>query len=218
MKLPWAGKVVGRVVDEHGKPIPGATVGLTTSGTILSGSALWDRCCSDGRFVYDGRPFGRPGRLTARARATVDLERSDIVAFDGSNALQIDFVLHPDPPRAAAAKVAAEAVNRRTVSGSVVGPDGKPVARAVVRWDVRVSSDSIPETNTDDHGAFRLDGVPDSPSVLSVMAKGLAPAFPLIDAGGDRHVKVELKAGATIRGRIIDDRVRASRGCGWSLR
>ena len=67
LKLPRAGKVVGRVVDEQGKPIKGGTVGLNTSGTILSGSALWDKCGDDGRFAYDGTSIGRPGRLTARA-------------------------------------------------------------------------------------------------------------------------------------------------------
>ena len=96
-------------------------------------------------------------------------------------------------------------MNRRTVSGTIVGPEGKPVASAVVRWDLLVSSDSVPETKSDASGAFRLEGVPDAANVLSVMAKGLAPSFPLVDAGGDRQVKVELKAGATIRGRVVDD-------------
>ena len=37
------------------------------------------------------------------------------------------------------------------------------------------------------------------------MAKGLAPSFPMIEAGGDRQVTVELKPGATIKGRVVDD-------------
>jgi uncharacterized GH25 family protein len=205
LKLSKAGKVIGRVVDEHGRPIPGATVGLRTSGTILSGLALWELCSEDGRFSYDGKPLGRIGRLTARAPGYQYQERSDIVVFDNSHPAQIDFILRPNPTKAPAARVAATVTNRRTVSGTVVGPDGKPVGSAVVRWDLRVSSDSVPETNTDAQGAFRLDGVPDSANVLSVMAKGLAPSFPLVDAGGDRQVRIELKAGATIRGRVVDD-------------
>jgi hypothetical protein len=205
LKLSKAGKVIGRVVDEHGKPIPGATIGLRTSGSIFSGSALWERCSDDGRFSYDGKALGRTGRLSARAPGYQDVEREDVVAFDASNPVQIDFILRPDPTKRSAAKVAAKATNRRTVSGTVVSPGGKPVASAVVRWDLQVSSDSVPETKTDSHGAFRLEGVPDTANVLSVMAKGLAPSFPMVDAGGDRQVKVELKAGATIRGRVVDD-------------
>jgi len=79
------------------------------------------------------------------------------------------------------------------------------VASAVVRRDLLVSSDSVPETKTDASGAFRLEGVPDSANVLSAMAKGLAPGFPPVDAGGDRQLTVELKAGVTIRGRVVDD-------------
>lgn len=67
LKLPRAGKVVGRVLDGTGKPIVGATVGLRTSGSIFSGSALWEKCSDDGRYSYDGKPLGRSGRLSARA-------------------------------------------------------------------------------------------------------------------------------------------------------
>ena len=118
---------------------------------------------------------------------------------------QIDFILRPDPTKVKAARGAATATNRRDVSGTVVGPDGKPVASAVVRWDLRVSSNSVPETQTDAQGTFRLQGVPDTANVLSVMASGLSPSFPIVSAGGDREVNVELKAGATIRGRVVDD-------------
>ena len=205
LKLPKAGKVIGRVVDEGGKPIAGASVGLRTSGSIFSGSALWERCSEDGRFAYDGRPLGRTGRLSARAPGYQDQEREDVVALDPSNPTEVNFTLRPDPTKGSSAKKAVAAADRRTVSGTIVGPDGKPVASAVVRWGLLVSSDSVPETKTDARGAFRLEGVPDMADILSVMAKGLAPDFPRIAAGGDQQVKVEMKAGATIRGRVVDD-------------
>jgi Carboxypeptidase regulatory-like domain len=205
LKLPKAGKIVGRVLDVDGKPISGASVGLRTSGSIFSGSALWEKCTEDGRFSYDGKPLGRSGRLSARAPGYQDMEREDVVALDASKPTEIDFTLRPDPTKGASAKTAPKATNRRNVSGTIVGPDGKPVASVVVRWDLLVSSDSVPETKTDAQGNFRLEAVPDAPNVLSVMAKGLVPSFPMIEAGGDRQVTVELKAGATIKGRIVDD-------------
>ena len=75
----------------------------------------------------------------------------------------------------------------------------------MVRWGLLVSSDSVPETKTDAQGTFRLEGLPDSDNILSVMVKGLAPSFPIVDTGGDRQVTIDLKAGATIRGRVVDD-------------
>lgn len=205
LKLPRAGKVVGRVAGADGKPIPGASVGLATSGSIFSGSALWQKCDEDGRFSYDGKPLGRTGRLTARAPGYQNQERADVIVLDAVSPTEIDFTLLPDPTLGKAAKATPKAVDRRTVSGTVVGPDGKPVASAVVRWGLLVSSDSVPETKTDAEGVFRLEGVPADQDVLSVMAKGLTAAFPPVDAGGDRQVKVELKAGMTIRGRVVDD-------------
>ena len=205
LKLPKAGKVVGRVVDTDGKPIAGASVGLRTSGSIFSGSALWEKCSEDGRYSYDGKPLGRNGRLSARAPGYEIQDREDVVALDASKPTEVDFTLRVDPRKAPAAKAVVEVSNRRSVSGKVVGPDGKPVASAVVRWDLQVSSDSVPETKTDDQGAFHLEALPDAPNVLSVMAKGLVSAFPMIEAGGDRQVTVELKAGATIKGRVVDD-------------
>src|SRR5438132_341131 len=51
--LPRAGRVVGRVTDEAGRPVPGAYVGRGTSGSFFSINALYERCDADGRFVYD---------------------------------------------------------------------------------------------------------------------------------------------------------------------
>ncbi len=100
----------------------------------------------------------------------------------------MSFRLPLNPRKVPVAKGTVKEMSRRTVSGTITGPDGKPVAGAVVRWDLLVSSDSVPETQSDPNGAFRLEAVPDEANVLTVMAKGLAPAFPLIDAGGDHQV------------------------------
>ena len=93
-------------------------LGVGTLGAVLRGRSI----------LLRRQALGPDRRLSARAPGYQDLERTDVVAFDASNPVQIDFVLHPDPTKGPAAKVAAKAMNRRTVSGTVVGPDGKPVA------------------------------------------------------------------------------------------
>ena len=205
LKLRKAGKVIGRVLDANGKPVPGATVGLSTSGSIFSGSALWEKCNADGTYSYDGKPLGRTGRLSARAPGFGDTEREDVVVLDPAEPTVVDFTLRPEPAKGASASVSQTVAARRKVSGTVVGPNGKPVADALVRWDMRMDSNSLPETKTDAKGEFLLDHMPDEPNILSIMAKGLVPSFPIVDAGGDQSLKVELKTGATIRGRVVDD-------------
>jgi hypothetical protein len=129
LKLPGAGKIVGHVLDANGKPLGGATVGLRTSGLVFSGSALWEKCSADGGFSYDGKPIGRNGRLSARAPGYLDMEREDIVALDGTNPAEFEFTPQPDPRKGPAAKASARAMNRRTVSGTVVGPENKNRSR-----------------------------------------------------------------------------------------
>ena len=145
LKLPKAGKVVGRVVDTDGKPIPGASVGLRTSGSIFSGSALWEKCSEDGRYSYDGKPLGRTGRLSARAPGYQDQDREDVVALDASKPTEVDFTL-----RARSQEIpGGESRRQRRRTGAPCparssGPDGKPVASAVVRWDLPVQQRQRP--------------------------------------------------------------------------
>src|SRR5262249_11282465 len=45
--VPRGGKIVGRVTDQRGKPIAGAYVGKSTSGTVFSIRSLWVECDAD---------------------------------------------------------------------------------------------------------------------------------------------------------------------------
>ncbi len=202
LRIPRGGTVAGRVLDEQGKPIPGAVVGLSTSGNTFSGTALWEDCAADGRFAWHGVTPDRPSRLTAQAPGFGSDEKDGLLVADGSGPLVLDFVLRPSRDRAAAKAVGDEA--RRDLTGSVVLPGGKPAAGAVVRWGA-IRSDRSQETKSGADGRFRLAGVPDRPGGLVVIAEGAAPGFPVVEAGGDRDVRVELEAGETARGRVVDD-------------
>jgi protocatechuate 3,4-dioxygenase beta subunit len=224
VSVPRARKIVGRVTDMNGKPIPGAYVGRSTSGSCFSTSGLFLLCDADGRFEYDDAvPPDQPKRLSAEAPGYVEAERNDLVVSpDGK--LELDFQLRPQPDGRKPSGVKAPAQSapssskpkshvpaaqvqeeekRRVVSGVVRGPDNKPVAGVVVRWGYQPYASGI-QTRTDAEGRFRLT-VPDKPDMLAVLPREFLPEFPNIPAKGDKDVEVQLRAGHTARGRVLDD-------------
>src|SRR5437764_459212 len=71
--VPRAGRIVGRVTDAAGNPVPGAVVGRHTSGSYFSINGLFVNCDADGRFEYDDAvPADQPTRLTASAPGYTD--------------------------------------------------------------------------------------------------------------------------------------------------
>lgn len=205
VRLDKGGSVFGRVVDPDGKPIPGAIVGSSGSGSIFIGSALRLSCDQDGRYVYRNRPLGKVIHVVAHAPGYQDSVHKPVVVSDPDHPAELNFTLLPGVTEPAVSRgTAAPVVAARTLSGKVMS-SGKPVLDATVRWGMIVDSNSVPEATTDSEGKFTLAGIPDTTNVLSVIAKGLLPRFPLVEGKGDQTIDVELKPGATIRGRVIDD-------------
>jgi len=101
-----------------------------------------------------------------------------------------------------------------SVSGTVSGPDGKPIANAVVRAAVVPKDSGMrfrrgPEpakpasTKTGADGAFKLVELPEGPYVVRVEAQGLAPASAdRVPSGASLTLK--LKPGVAVVGRVLD--------------
>ncbi len=210
--VPRGGKIVGRVTDLDGKPVPGAYVGRNTSGSFFSINGLWMACDAQGQFEYDdAAPPGQPTRLSAAAPGYEEDERGGLLVPDYDKPLPLHFWLRPKPsdqkPRTKGAGVAKpqppDEAKRRTVSGIVRGPDKKPVAGVLVRWGWQPNVDAI-QTRTDKDGRFRLT-VPDKANMLAVFPEHFPPQFPRVAAGGDQKTEVQLHAGRTVRGQVLDD-------------
>jgi uncharacterized GH25 family protein len=200
--VPRGGKIVGRVTDTDGKPIPGAYVGRSTSGSYFSITGLYVACDAEGRFEYDDAVTqGQPTRLTAAAPGYNEAERNGLIV-PSDKPLEVHFRLRPTPGSRPAVKVPPDE-KQRAVSGVVRGPDAKPVAGVVVRWGYQPHVGAI-QTRTDAEGRFRLM-VPDKANMLAVLPRAFTPQFPRVDAGGDQKVEVTLKASHTARGRVLDD-------------
>ncbi len=62
VQAPAGGKIVGRVTGMDGKPIPGAYVGMSGSGSYWSMNGLYMACDAEGRFDYEA--VDPPNQLT----------------------------------------------------------------------------------------------------------------------------------------------------------
>lgn len=201
--VPRAGKIVGRVTDLDGKPIAGAHVGRQTSGSFFSINALYVACDATGRFEYDDAVTpDQPTRLKASAPGYVDEERDGLSPSPGGKPLELNFRLSPKPGERPNPRAPSED-RQRVVAGTVLGPNGKPVAGVLVRWGYEPKFDAI-QTRTDKKGRFRLT-VPDKTETLAVLPRDFTPEFLQVVAAGDQTVEVTLQAGHTARGRISDD-------------
>ncbi|MFG0320028.1 MAG: carboxypeptidase regulatory-like domain-containing protein, partial [Planctomycetota bacterium JB042] len=208
LKVRAGGRVVGRVTDEAGAPIEGAEVGLFYPLSPLSiftleaaGTrkvlAFTDR---DGRYATDAV---RPGSgyfvhviLPRRPHVT----RKGIVVERGRDT-RVDVRLTPGG----------------VVSGRVAGPDGEPVVGAELRpirlgsaWDMIWESDvGLYDGRTDEHGRYRIEGLPGGNHRLFVRADGYAPAYREVPGVADgrvvRRVDFELGRGAFLAGRVGDE-------------
>ncbi|MFO0846427.1 MAG: M56 family metallopeptidase [Gemmataceae bacterium] len=208
--VPRAGKIVGRVTDVDGKPIPGAYVGRSTSGNRYSLTGLYVACDGDGRFEYDDAvPAGQSTWLGASAPGYIDEDKSDLHAPPGGKPLVMNFRLRaaPGTPKG---DFAPDAEKRRPVSGVVKGSDGKPAVGVLVRWGYQPYYGAT-ETRTDAEGRFRFM-VPDKADMLAVLPADHPPEFPRVASGGKKEVEVKLRAGKTVRGVARDDAGKPIRG------
>jgi uncharacterized GH25 family protein len=227
LPVPRAGKIVGRVTDIDGKPIPGAYVGRGTSGSTFSLNGLYVACDAAGRFEYDDAvPPDQPTRLTGHAAGYVEDQRDGLSVPPDGKPLELHFRLRPQPGRKPKTKAggnaspyssqperpepgsksnakASDDEKRRVVSGIVREPGGKPAAGVVVRWGYQPFVGAI-QMRTEAEGRFRLT-VPDKADMLAVLPREFPPQFPRVAAGGDQSIEVTLQAGLTARGRVVDD-------------
>lgn len=177
LEIQWTQRAVvsGRVTNPKGAPIAGAEIQLSSgqkSGTTVSDA--------EGRYIVKGVEPGA-GELSvshpdyAKERKTVQLS---------AEGKRLDIVLHPQP--------------WLEVRGHVVGPDGAPVAGALVE-------DLAGQTVTSADGSFVLKVDRSTEDLLQARKEGfglgsvvLPPDQPLPDS-----LEIHLTRGVTLTGRLL---------------
>ena len=143
LRLARLGALEGRVIGPNGEGVGGAPLRLRSKGLATPRDA---RAGSDGRFTFEGLPLG-----TATVEAMnllMELPSATATVSMVGDSAPAEVVLH----------VGAEYFGR----GTLVGPDGKPVARRHATLELvdapRGASHGAPMT-TDDRGAFEAVGL-----------------------------------------------------------
>jgi protocatechuate 3,4-dioxygenase beta subunit len=189
--LTAGGTIEGVVRDgETGQPAPGVRVETADEDAVASPGdpdvgRIRATTDANGRFRLAGLGPGRHS-VTARARGRGHAARHAVAL-----GARVELTLEPTA----------------TLYGQVTGPDGAPVAGAIVTpvgVRNRTSTDSAP---TDAQGRYEVIGLAGGVYDLAVRASGLAPGVVpdvFVEARGEAQADVTLRPGARVTGRLVD--------------
>ncbi len=201
LSFPKTGKIVGKLVDEKGKPIAGEAVGiLRMEESAFIGFRAYkesDITRSDGSFIFDGLPEGTymfsssvgfPQGLTTTGQS---------VFVRGGETVEVTVRVRTDMPTV-------------SIVGEVFDDKGKPVQGATVL----VNSEPMLKTFTDENGRFAFNELPafrfGEPATYWVTAikQGFAMRSETVkvEEGKKAEVRLVLEPGAIIEGQLVDER------------
>lgn len=191
-------RVVGTVVDTEGNPVIGAQVELLWPLDPSDFRLLTDRPATaamtndQGAFLL---PATAPGEYEVNVSHSAYAQRptTRVDLPDGESDFEIgDLTL----------------VAGFTLHGTVTGPDGRPLAGATIRSIGQYRTGGAPTRTATSavDGRFRIEGLSSDLVDLGVRAAG----YPLHTRAGvrtnnDDPVRFELKPGASVNGRVLDN-------------
>lgn len=192
------GRTIGGVVrNEQGKPIPGVKVRLSISSGKYERAgmclALWDSV-----FLTDAQGRWRLDHVPRQTNSiAIGLEHPDYISAAGP--VQLSGTQQRQIEDRTAVMVMKEGI---PVTGTVTGPDGKPVAGATVLLGEWYSPDRL-RASTDQQGRYRFALEPGA-TVLTVACPGLSPALRIIQVQSRmKPVDFRLEPGNTLRVRVV---------------
>lgn len=190
--LELAAGVSGRVVDEAGEPVVGATVSVLVVGSFFGGRQ--GTSDAEGRFRVDDLDAGKM-TVIAQAIGFLDGEQQVIELAHGKEVADLELVL----TRGAA------------LEGIVTLPGGVPAAGAQValgRGDSEVAGVlfiGASGTPTDGDGRYRIEGIKEGPQSVGAALSGYRRAVKDLEVhGGTNRLDFQLGEGFSVSGRVID--------------
>jgi hypothetical protein len=197
-------KIQGKIVDDGGQPVAGATVILDFRKSSANPHEQFDlspynrarqiKSGDDGSWTFNGAPL--------------DCDQIGLAAWDYQHVTGDFWETQPFAPVSKLYDGTAVFTLRRgiTVEGVVVNPQGQPVAGAsVALGQQRFSSNAIPAQNTDASGHFSYQFDPGQQVILTIQAKGYAPQLRRFAMGQQKQsLTIQLSNPHRITGQVLN--------------
>jgi uncharacterized protein (DUF2249 family) len=184
--MPRVGSIAGRLVNERGEPVKGASVALRGKGR-LAGRGLGSRTFQTSDFVWDELPpVVAHLRITARGYRAKTLE--DISIASGQTTEMGEIVLDQG----------------RTLSGRVFDGKGAPIAQAGVVARLTGTYDQVGEMS-DAQGQFSIGGLLSGTTDVEASATGYAPLSTKVEITSDADpepLRLVLDKGGLVQGTV----------------
>jgi hypothetical protein len=180
--------VKGRVLDEQGKPIAGASVGTEVS-SMLSVLAKTD---ADGKFSLGGQDPDGKAVLWAEA--------------DGYDTLYSRAVTFAAGGREAQAELTLKKLKYRSISGSVKGPDGAPAKGAKVAYGSGPDHSDRVVAWADKDGKYTISKAHTEASLVMATCTNMAPSCKPVEADKDAQLDFQLKSGHSVEIAVEDEK------------
>ena len=196
----------GIIENEHGQPIPGATVAIArfTKGShdeVVHGVLQRIESLIATQVVTDARGHWQINSVPADASSLMfRLSHPDYVSDAMFNAT------HPPSTEALHDMTGVMVMQRGAiVDGIVLDDNGRAIQGAKVTLGDDCNGTDLPTRQTDASGSFVFSHTALGQVTLTFQATGYAPELKIIDTASDTNqLEVRLARGNTIRGRVVD--------------
>jgi RNA polymerase sigma factor (sigma-70 family) len=206
IRMSRAVRLEGRVVDEEGRPLPGAEVRVVPDGgmgpfpAIVAASATVTN--ARGRYVLDGLSPGARMSVAAWRRGHVVGSSATVTAGDGADVP--DLVLR----RGSRLQVRVESEDGRPVEGATVMVLVAGASGASQGLGIGTDPEGRAALTTDEDGLTEIVDLPDGEVHVAASRHGFATARRTIavrrEAPGSEPEVIRLAPGAKLRGRVLD--------------
>jgi hypothetical protein len=183
-------RITGRVVDESGEPVAGASVLLSEETAIqLTTGGQSD---AQGRFALEDLKPGKL-RLAALAPGFLRTDMDGLTLEPGGGVENLEVALR----------------RGATIEGRVLAPDGSPApgAKVALVLEGRGSAFGMagrPEAVADEEGQYRLEGVAEGPHAVTAAKGGSLPTRKDLEVrAGVNRLDLRLEGGFEVSGWIV---------------
>ena len=193
------GRIEGRVVDKSGRPVSQYRISAANEmgggGMMFRGPSMNKSFDSeDGSFIFENVPLGRID-LTVEAAGFVTGRSAGLVVEEGKLLKNIEIVLEPGV----------------RLHGKVTGPDGSPLAGAMIREETNTSppitrSDAAPRSTSDGAGEYMLEGMGLGEKSVVFERDGYLTERKTVNLSGKEvRLDVRLGRGKEVAGTVVDE-------------